>query len=211
MRLVSLFFVVFLTTCALAQTPSISNDEPVMIEVTDFNENAVKTYVAKIKLLKSKGYTNLWVRIDSFGGSVFDGMNLVRELEQFGHPITCVADIKAMSMGFYLLQYCDVRLSTQRTVLMAHGPRSGAQGTDKQLASESKFLEVIKEIFADQVALRTHLTKKEFLTIIDEGDYFFGAEEALEIGAIDKIITPKEMPHLYSKASESLSDLIPGL
>lgn len=198
MRL-SIAFIVVVAACTIAQPvgepapiPVIS--APVMLQIAEITPSNVKAYIAKIQELKESGNTNLWLRIDSPGGSVFDGMELVRAIETYGSPVTCVADIKTMSMGFVLLQYCDFRLTTKRTVLMAHGPSSQGEGKEQDLESTAKFLNVIKLTMAEQVCKRSKLTKEQFLEKIDNKDWFFGWEEAKEDGLIDGTVEVEKLP-----------------
>ncbi len=171
--------------------------EPITLVVEDFDEGSVSAVITEMKAFKAAGNKNLWIKIDSYGGSVHWGMKLVQEIEQYGSPVTCVVDTKAMSMGFYTLQSCDRRLMTKRSQLMAHEPSARIQGTAQELEDEAKSLAVMADGFIEHCIAKMAITKKGFKEKIHNKVWYLGYEEALKYKAIDDTIAPKDIPSVY--------------
>src|SRR3954466_93310 len=60
--------------------------------------------------------------INSPGGDVDAGFALAKTIEDSPAPVVCVFDGEGMSMAFYILQSCALRLMTPRSLLLIHKP-----------------------------------------------------------------------------------------
>jgi ATP-dependent Clp protease protease subunit len=137
----------------------------------------------------SKNPEKIIIHIDSPGGSVYAGQEMAKAIEASTVPITCVVDGMAASMGLYILQACDYRTMTARSLLMAHGPSTqNASGTAADLAAESDLLLKLSRALAHHIVRRTVYTVDQYLAIIARGDFWIGCETALELGFVDEII-----------------------
>lgn len=66
--------------------------------------------------------------ISTYGGSVLNGNQIARALEKAsarGALSTCIVKDYALSMGFTVLQYCDVRVLSYGAIIMQHLPHNG--------------------------------------------------------------------------------------
>lgn len=171
-------------------------NKPIMFEIEDFDKLHVQAAIDILDRLKENEFKDVWIRIDSYGGSVHWGMELIQAIEGYGHPITCVADSKAMSMGFYTLQACNKRYMTKRAQLMAHEPSTRMEGNAQDLLDEVKSLKVLMDGFIDQCISRMKISKKEFQDKTDNKVWYMGWEEAYAVGAIDGTISPNNLPKL---------------
>lgn len=186
----------FLTTCTFAQSSQPEPvDERVMVEIQDFDEPHVTAVINQIEKFQKQGKADLWIRINSNGGEVFQGMRLVQAVEQFDGKVTCVVDTRALSMGFFFLESCDTRLATKRSLFMAHGPSSRASGNPQELAQQAELLRVMESAMLE-LCDKMEMSKDELWAKLSLGDWWFGWEEAIKVGAIDGTITPKELPKL---------------
>ena len=69
------------------------------------------------KLEDRKHIDNLYVYLDTTGGSLDDGMKIMREIQKYN--ISCIAE-RAYSMGFVILQSCNKRYITEYATVMQH-------------------------------------------------------------------------------------------
>ena len=91
----------------------------------EINYKSSRRTVAKLRKYRGKGAVTL--KIDSFGGSVVFGHDIIEEIKYLqanGTIVTCIAD-QAMSMGFTILQYCDLRYAYPDALIMQHMPHNG--------------------------------------------------------------------------------------
>lgn len=193
-------------------TSNLDSSKPVIITLEDFDESSIDPLLETLEQLKSEGFKDLWIKIDSYGGSVHWGHKVAQAIEMYGSPVTCVVDTKAMSMGFYFLQSCDKRLMTKRSTLMAHEPSVSVDGKAGALEDEVKALKVMMDGFIEQCLLRMTISKAEFKQRTDGHDWYMGWEEAMKYKAIDGTILPKEIPSQYVKVQRkpSLLELLFG-
>lgn len=191
-----------------------SSEGPIMVEIEDFDEPTVKALQKALPQIKSAGHQDLTIRIDSYGGSVHWGMEMVQTLETSGLNIRCVVDTKAMSMGFFLLESsaCKERLMTTRSTLMVHEPWTQARGNSTQLEETAQRLRILCDSMVNMAAERMSISKDEILDRIDNREWHMDFEEALNVAAIDGTIHPNDLPKQYKLEIKELSllDLLGG-
>lgn len=130
------------------------------------------------------------IEINSPGGHVNAGFLLARAIEDSPVPVACVVDGEAASMGFYLLQSCDVRLMTRRSVLMIHEPSfGGVRGTPEELRQAADALKAIAQAMAEHCAAKMKITVEELKARTDNKDWWMEWREALHVGAVDDVVT----------------------
>lgn len=127
------------------------------------------------------------VEINSPGGGVDAGFLIARTMERSAARIYCIVDGDADSMAFYILQSCDVRAMTYRSVLMAHGPSLGLQGYFNRGATRSllRRTEVLERALFEHMAHRLTIGREEFLRRIADGAWWMNFDEADQVGAVD--------------------------
>lgn len=189
-----------------------ASEGPLMVEVEEFDEPTYNALKALLPKVSGAGHKEITIRIDSYGGSVHWGMEMMQLLENSGMHTRCVVDTKAMSMGFFLLESCDERLMTKRSTLMAHEPWTRVQGHATQLEETALRLRVLCESMVEVAVERMHITKAEMMQKISGREWHMGWEEALRVGAIDGTIGVHELPQqLNMKIKQpSLLDLLGG-
>jgi len=168
-------------------------DRIVMLD-TDVNEHSASLLVAQLLFLESQGNEDITFFINSPGGVVTAGM-AIYDTMQFIKPDVCTVVMgQACSMGSLL---ATAGAAGKRKMLpnarhMIHQPSGGARGqaTDMEIQ--------VKEILAMKKNLTqiyvNHNSKgktyNEFYAAM-ERDNFMSAQEALEFGLIDEIITKR--------------------
>ena len=123
------------------------------------------------------------------GGSVDDGFEMTKAIEALPWPTICVADGEVASEGIFLLQACDLRMMTGRSLLMVHEPRF--QGQDINTSEVQRLLKHQSRInfaWTEHVGRRWKISTNELRKRIATGDWWMTAPEALGVGAVDAVI-----------------------
>ena len=128
--------------------------------------------------------------INSPGGSITDGMAIYDTMQYIKCDVSTICVGMAASMGAFLLSAGarGKRMALPNAEIMIHQPSAGTQGQITDMAIHLKRLEIIKKRM--NLILAGNCGKSvEQVTADCERDNFMTAEEALEYGLIDKIIT----------------------
>jgi ATP-dependent protease ClpP protease subunit len=190
-----------------------------MIEIKDVDAESLAPAQAKFDERVAAGDTDIWFRINSFGGSIFDGMDFIQHIGDAKVAsgkvhVTCVVDTKAMSMGFVFLEtFCDSRYMTKRSLLLAHNGSTEVKGTVEQILSEVEFLKALNESLATTISDRLGMPVDEYKARVAGKDWTMSWEEAMRVNAVDSTINPDRLPPLFKLEAKKLTlgDLLKGL
>ena len=168
-------------------------DRIVMLD-TDVNEHSASLLVAQLLFLESQGNEDITFFINSPGGVVTAGM-AIYDTMQFIKPDVCTVVMgQACSMGSLL---ATAGAPGKRKMLpnarhMIHQPSGGAggQATDMEIQVKEilKMKQNLTQLYVDHNSKGK--TFEEFYTAM-ERDNFMSAQEALDFGLIDEIITKR--------------------
>ena len=171
--------------------------EKVTLEIHEINLLTVTPLIQEMDKIKASGTVKeVWFKINGPGGDVQPGNDLIDAIEQLG-PIksVCVADHEAYSMDAYILEHCDVRMMTKRSLLLFHEALAQTTGNAHQLRKTASFLEKISNALAEDAARRMGMPIKAFKAKIYNTEWVLGWEEALQVNAIDAVLEdPKDFP-----------------
>jgi ATP-dependent protease ClpP protease subunit len=134
------------------------------------------------------------VIIDTPGGDLSAGTEIVESLQSLEMPMVCVVDEHAYSMGFFILQAaCPVRVITDRGSLMTHEPHIGGDVTVSNptrwdLWGISEGLRVETEAWMSIAAKRMGIDLQSLLAKVRNTEWFMTPDEAKKANAVDCII-----------------------
>ena len=127
--------------------------------------------------------------LNSYGGSLYDGLALVSLIQQSKTPVHTYTIGKVMSMGFLLSIVATKRYTYPHTTYMYH---SLARQTSGKFASLVEGVEEAARLQnkVDVITLENTFIKKEQLENIHAKklDWYFDAEDALALGCVDEIL-----------------------
>ena len=128
--------------------------------------------------------------INSPGGSITDGMAIYDTMQYIKCDVSTICVGMAASMGAFLLSSGTKgkRMALPNAEIMIHQPSAGTKGQITDMALHLKRLEIIKKRMNTLLAANCGRDVEQ-VTADCERDNFMTAEEALEYGLIDKIIT----------------------
>ena len=157
-------------------------------EVRDENANAI---CAQMLLLNAEDPTkDIYLYINSPGGSVDSGMAIYDTMQWISNDVATVAMGLAASMGQFLL--CagapGKRYALPHARILMHQPSGGLGGTASDIAIQAEQSLHLKRQMAQLIAQHTGQSLEQIERDSDR-DRWFTAQEALEYGFVDHIIT----------------------
>ncbi len=157
----------------------------------EVNDATASIIVAQLLFLESEDPDkDIYFYINSPGGSVTAGMAIYDTMNYIKCDVSTICIGLAASMGAFLLSSGakGKRLSLPNSEIMIHQPLGGAKGQATDVEIHAKWLLKTKEKLNAILAKNTGKSV-EAVAADTERDNFMSAEEALEYGLIDKIIT----------------------
>jgi ATP-dependent Clp protease, protease subunit len=132
---------------------------------------------------------DIYVYINSPGGSVSAGMGIFDTMNQIRPDVCTVCMGFAASMGAFLLSAGakGKRMSLPSSRIMIHQPLGGAQGQATDIAIQAKEILYIKGKLNDLLAQHTGQPLEKIQEDTDR-DFYMSAEEAKDYGLIDTVI-----------------------
>ncbi len=130
------------------------------------------------------------VMFNSPGGNIIDGLALFdhfRELEANGTPVITVCVGMAASMGGILLQAGSTRIMGRNAFLMIHEASYGTGGKVSDMEDDVAFVKRLQDKLVSILAERSTLSPAAIRRKWKRTDWWLSAEEALELGFVDKI------------------------
>jgi len=147
------------------------------------------------------------IHINSPGGSVIAGMLISEEIESSKHRTVCLVDGHAMSMAMYVLASCDVRLMTERSVLMIHRAKvshNGADETPVEQDNAQSFEDMQTRAYLHFVVSRMKITYDDLMNALSDGhELYIDSELAVAIGAVDGIAPMTSLKNLRRELNAS--------
>lgn len=168
------------------------NDRIIMLS-EEVNSTTASLIVAQLLFLEAQDPDkDIQFYINSPGGSVTDGMAIYDTMQYIKCDVSTICVGMAASMGAFLLSAGakGKRIALPNAEIMIHQPSAGTQGQVTDMAIHLKRLETVKtrmnRILADNCGKSI-----EQVTADCERDNFMTAQQALEYGLIDKVITKR--------------------
>jgi ATP-dependent Clp protease, protease subunit len=150
-------------------------------------------FISKVRLLRkiNPSLTNVTILLNSPGGDVIETLGLIdylNTLNSDGIKTNIICRGSAMSAAALLLAAgTGVRAASKHSKIMVHQLSSFAAGKLSDLKSNAKFAEQLEDDCNNIMAECTNKDKK-WWEQNQQNDYFLTAEQALELGIIDKIV-----------------------
>ncbi|WP_456392551.1 ATP-dependent Clp endopeptidase proteolytic subunit ClpP [Nitratifractor sp.] len=157
----------------------------------EINDAVASSIVAQLLFLEAQDPDkDIYFYINSPGGVITSGFSIYDTMNYIKPDITTICIGQAASMGAFLLA-CGTegkRYALPSSRIMIHQPLGGAQGQATDIAIQAKEIlrmkSYLNEILAEKTGKKVKQIEKD-----TERDYFMSAQEAVEYGLIDKILT----------------------
>ena len=155
----------------------------------EIDDNISNTIVSELLYLDSLNHEDIYLYINSPGGSITSGMAIMDTMNFIKSDVRTICLGMAASMAAFLLS-CGTkgkRFALPNAEVMIHQPLGGVNGqaTEIKIAAE-RILKLKKKL--NEILSKNTNQKLEKIEIDTERDYFLSAKEAKEYGIIDNII-----------------------
>lgn len=157
------------------------------------------TASAFISALKATKAKKVNVRMNTPGGSVFDGLAIYNYLK--GLDCTIQIDGIAASIGSVIAMAGKKVCCAANGFLMIHNPSAGCAGTSEDMRETADVLDKLAASLAATYAAKTGKTVEECAKWMDE-ETWFSAQEAQDAGLVDEIGEPQAFAAKLDKFSK---------
>ncbi len=145
-------------------------------------------FVRDLNALKASTVT---VRINSFGGSVVDGIAIHNSLRRFAGSVETHIDGMALSVASLIACAGDRVFIASSGLYMVHAPWSMAVGNAAEMREQADVLDKFAAAMATCYARKTGKPEAEMLALLTSGeDNWYTAAEAVAAGFADEISAP---------------------
>lgn len=128
------------------------------------------------------------LRINSYGGSVTDGMAIVNALQRHPASVTAYVDGVAISCASYIAMGADKIVMAANAQMMVHAPWGIAIGNSEQLREQAELLDRYARAMATTYARAGGMSVDDALALLTDGkDHWYSAEEAIAAGLADEM------------------------
>lgn len=169
-----------------------------------------------VKAIKAIGDEPLTVRINSPGGSVFEGLAIYNALIDHRAPVTTSNDSLAASIASVVFLAGNTRKAAPNSFLMIHEPFSGAMGTAAGLRKQADLLDQAGETLLNIYEDRTNYSRATVQNLMSLETWFNADEQIANSLATDTTRQVAIEPAPVAKArfknapAALIKDLEPG-
>ncbi|KAF1680580.1 ATP-dependent Clp endopeptidase proteolytic subunit ClpP [Bacillus mexicanus] len=155
------------------------------------DDNVANSIVSQLLFLEAEDpEKDISIYINSPGGSITAGMAIYDTMQFIKPKVSTICIGMAASMGAFLLAAGEKgkRYALPNSEVMIHQPLGGAQGQATEIEIAAKRILLLRDKLNKVLAERTG-QPLEVIERDTDRDNFKSAEEALEYGLIDKVMT----------------------
>ena len=159
-------------------------------EITD---EMAASVIGQILFLASKSDSDIYLYINSPGGSVSAGLAIYDVMNYVKPKINTIGIGLCASMGAFLLSSGskNKRFALENTKVMIHQPLGGAKGQATDIMIVAEEIVRIKKQLNNILSKNTGQDIKK-ITLDTERDFYMTSTEAINYGLIDEILTSQE-------------------
>lgn len=162
-------------------------------DITSFSVSTIVPLIHKInkedEKLEGSERKPIHLHITSYGGSAYDGWQLVSTIENSKTPVYTYVEGYAMSMGLPIYLAGHKRFLGKYATLLYHELRGGANGTRQEVKRLDKEYDRLQKLYDDYIISKTTVTQE----ILDDhqervSDWYIGLEDAKKYQMFDELI-----------------------
>ena len=128
------------------------------------------------------------LRINSYGGSVTDGLAIYNALRRHKATVNVFVDGVAISCASYIAMAGDTITMAKNSQMMIHAPWTFAYGNSNDMREQADILDRYAKAMASAYADKSGKTYEDALALLTDGkDHWFLADEAKAEGFADEV------------------------
>lgn len=156
----------------------------------------------KQELKKADG--DITIEINSYGGSVFEGIEIFNALQNYDKGVvTTVNTSICASIASLIYLAGDKKLAHDNASIMIHKAWNIAWGNSEEMAKEVKILNSIDTVLAKTYNYHNSKTIDENMLLMSDETWYIGEEELLESGFVDEFIKTDKVSGLTSALAKN--------
>lgn len=151
-----------------------------------FDEGVEAKNVAKE--IQGLDVETLDVRINSYGGSVADGLAIYNAFKRHSASVNVYVEGVAVSIASLIAMSGEKIYMAENAMMMIHAPWGAGVGNAKELREKADVLDKYAEAMASSYATKSGKSVDEIEALLKDGaDHWYTAAEAVEAGFADEI------------------------
>lgn len=148
------------------------------------------------------------LKINSPGGSVYDGLRIYNTMMTQQSPTHTVCTGMAASMAAVLMVAGKERLAMPSCRIMIHEAAAGARGKTSDMAYALHHVKGLEDHLFEIIAKHSELDIED-VRLIGSFEVFYHADQAVRLGFIDRIAEALHGPDETAKPKRAPKDLLP--
>jgi len=163
---------------------------------TPINDIAANYYVGMMLYLQSEDAEkdiNVYINSPGSGGSFYVGLGIYDTIQWLKPDVSTVCVGTAMGVASVLMAAGTKgkRFCLPNSTVLIHQPLGGVEGQASDLEIQAREILRIRRILYEIMAKHTGQTI-ERIALDSDRDNYFSAQQAVEYGLVDEILTPEE-------------------
>lgn len=129
------------------------------------------------------------VRVNSYGGSVTDGVAIYNAIRRHPANVTISIEAAAYSIASLIAMAGDRVEMADNALLMIHAPWGYAVGNSVDMRDMADTLDKYSAAMASSYVQKSGMTQEEILALLTDGeDHYYTADEAKAAGFVDEVV-----------------------
>ena len=134
------------------------------------------------------GVTDIIARINSYGGSVSDGLAIHNALRRHKASVTVVVDGVAVSSASLIAMAGDTVQMGENALMMIHAPWTIAAGNSATMRKSADVLDKYAQAMTSSYVRKSGKSAEEVMSMLTDGeDHWYTAQEAVDEGFADEV------------------------
>jgi ATP-dependent Clp protease, protease subunit len=194
--IIALLLIPSISSASMRTVKRVKRDKPVVLKKLNMdaerttvlkgevNEETVTPVVRDITEFDKINNKDIFLILNSPGGSVSDGISVIRAIESVKSRVICVVDVEAYSMAAIIGAHCSLLYMHKSASIMFHEAAFRIQGQETQVQSRVTFILKALEDMHKSTASALGVPFPEYrLKIMKE--WWMVADEANKLGVSD--------------------------
>ncbi|MCC9311493.1 ATP-dependent Clp protease proteolytic subunit [Kitasatospora sp. RB6PN24] len=155
----------------------------------EVDDDIANRIVAQLLLLAAESDKDIYLYINSPGGSVTAGMAIYDTMQHIRNDVVTIVNGMAASMGQFILTAGakGKRYALPNAEVLMHQPSAGLGGSESDIRVQAERLVRNKKLMAELIAKHSGQSVAQISADFDR-DRWFTATEAAEYGLVDRVI-----------------------
>lgn len=161
----------------------------IILVFSEIDDALSASIISQLLFLESKGNEDIYMYINSPGGSVSAGLAIYDVMNYIKPNVVTIGIGLCASMGAFLLSSGEKnkRFVLENTKVMIHQPIGGTKGQATDIIIVANEISRIKKLINEILAKNTNQSIEK-ITSDTERDYYMTAFEAVSYGLVDQVL-----------------------